>query len=253
MPAKKIVELFHGKNEISISFNSIENIACIQIIYTGKMHAESMLPDDWLVIANKNKIICTSLGNSEPELLFNYIGLIKIKGASVITKDLEIYNAKINVEGINTWDKIVSEYVYEDRLWESFSNTHSQETAIIRTSIVKNNLTANLNELFLKDGTSYQGLYHQHEDGHAMTGGKHEKDSKNLYRKDGLGRLHDLRKYKKNKNFVKSIKSRAEELFIPKTRADSKDIQDYKTFKITERKTKKGSKKLGPSGGSGGY
>ena len=54
-------------------------------------------------------------------------------------------------------------------------------------------------------------------------------------------------------NQSKSIKSRAEELFIPKTRADSKDIQDYKTFKITERKTKKGSKKLGPSGGSGGY
>ena len=230
--------LFHGKNEISISLAGIENIACIQIIYTGKMHAESMLPDDWLVTANKNRIICLSLGNSVPELLFNYIGLIKIKGASIITRDLQIYNVIIEVGGLNIWEKINSDYAFEDRLWESFSNTHFKETAIIRTSIIKNNLTAKVNELFLKDGTSYQGEYHQHNDGQAMSGSEHTDGSEPIYRKDANGRIFDTRKGA-NKRQAMEIMKQIEPL-VPRTRKITKsDAQKIKeSQKIAHKELK---------------
>ena len=93
--------LYHRKNEIAIDLTGIQNAASIDIHYSGKMYGESQLPDDWQLMSNKNRIVCLSLGNSAPEVLLNYVGLIYIKACTVIDRDLNIHGVHTKIEDID--------------------------------------------------------------------------------------------------------------------------------------------------------
>ena len=60
--------------------------------------------------------------------------------------------------------------------------------------LVKNNLLTNSGEFYFINGTPYEGEYHQHGDGQAMTGGVHTEESEMIYRKGLNGKLYQPRK-----------------------------------------------------------
>ena len=227
-----MVNLFHRKNEIAIDLSGVGNPASIEIHYNGKMYAESQLPDDWQFLANKNKIVCFSFGNSIPELLLNYTGLISILGGTVIDRDLNKHGLNIIVEDIDYWYKTDSDFDKNTQYWEGLGSIHEKDKTIKYSSVVKNNLTAYAEEYYFEDGTLFQGEYHQHGDGQAMTGGVHAKDSEMLYRKNPNGELLNPRQ-KMSKREVMTLKKKVEK-FIPSIRAESKS---YSKKQVMQKKS----------------
>ena len=105
-----MITLYHRKNEIAIDLSDLENIASITIHYTGKIYGESQLSNDWILMANNNKIICINSGDSIPELIMNYIGLMNIKGVNVIDRDLKRHSVNVRVEDVDYWQNIEGDY-----------------------------------------------------------------------------------------------------------------------------------------------
>ena len=62
-------------------------------------------------------------------------------------------------------------------------------------------------EFFYKDGSPYYGEYHMHQDGQAMTGASHEHSSVNIYRKNEIGKVVDLKKYNIKSTLAKKVKN----------------------------------------------
>ena len=219
-----MVNLFHRKNEIAIDLSGVQNASGIEIYYNGKMYAESQLPDDWQLFSGKHKIVCFSLGNSIPELLLNYTGLISISGGSVIDKDLNKHGLNIIVEDIDYWYKTDSEFDKNTQYWEGLGSTHQKDKTIKYSSVVKNNLTSYDEEYYFEDGTLFQGEYHQHGDGQAMTGGVHTSESQPIYKKKADGQLFNPRK-KMPKRQIMTLKKKVEK-FIPSIRMKSKSYSN---------------------------
>tara|TARA_R100001594_G_scaffold25089_2_gene49120 strand:+ start:5677 stop:6456 length:780 start_codon:yes stop_codon:yes gene_type:complete len=189
-----MAKLYHRKNEIAIDLSGIQNPAAIEFYYTGKMYAESQLPDDWFLMCNENRIICTCLGDSVPELILNYVGLINIRSGSVVDRDLNTHYLSVAVEDIDYWENMSVDFDKNTQYWEGLGSNHEGDSQIKHSSIVKNNLISGSDEFYFADGTPFQGDYHQHGDGQAMTGSEHSDNSELIYRKDAKGKMQDLRK-----------------------------------------------------------
>ena len=189
-----MIKLYHRKNELAIDLSGVSNPTAIEIYYTGKMYAESQLPDDWFLMSNQNKIICVSLGDSIPELVLNYVGLINIRSGSVVDRDLNTHYLSVAVEDIDYWENMSVDFDKNTQYWEGLGSNHEGDMQIQYSSIVKNNLISESDEFYFADGTPFQGDYHQHGDGQAMTGSEHSDGSQLIYRKDAKGKMQDLRK-----------------------------------------------------------
>ena len=237
-----MINLYHRKNEIAIDLSGIAHPKAIDIIYSGRMQGESMLPEDWILSANNEHIICLSMSadGSVPELLIEYSGLIEIKGATIIDISLKTYGANIIVEDVDYWENMVVDFDKNTQYWEGLGSTHNAERSLIMSSIVKNNLITNPNEFFFADGTVYEGEYHQHQDMQAMTGSEHTEESEYIYRKDAKGLIYDSRKKLSPKERIRleSVKK----INIPKTRQvtksdtqKAKDINKQISFSQEER------------------
>ena len=233
-----MVKLYHRKNEIAIDLGDIQNVAAIDIHYSGKMYGESQLPDDWQLMSNKNRIICFSLGDSVPEVLLNYVGLINIKACSVVDRDLNTYNAHITIEDIDYWENITDDFDKNTQYWTNLGNTHVGDRSIKYSSIVRKNLIAPPDEFYFKDGTPYVGEYHQHGDWQAMTGSEHTDNSELIYRKDANGNIFNARKRVSKRQVIEIMKQ--VKPFIPITRKITKsDAQKIKeSQKITHKQLK---------------
>ena len=188
-----MVNLYHRKNEIAIDFKGIQNIAAIQIEYKGRMQGESQLESDWIMALGKSKILCVSLGTSIPELLLNYVGKIEIQGGKVIDRSLNSYSINVLVEDIDFWERFNVPFDKNTQYWDGLGSNHQFNKSIIHSSVVKNNLISNIDEFYFADGTPFNGEYHLHGDGQAMTGGVHAEDSEMIYRKDLKGNIVNMR------------------------------------------------------------
>ena len=227
-----MINLFHRKNEIAIDLSGIVNPRAIDISYKGIMQAESMLPSGWTLSSNKNKILCLSVTEQtqDVELLMRYSGLIEIIGVTVIDQDLQKHAGLIAIEDIDTWDYMTVDFDKNTQYWEGLFSTHTKEKSLAVTDIVKNNLLTNSGEFYFINGTPYEGEYHQHGDGQAMTGGVHTEESEMIYRKGLDGKLYQPRKKMPHKlrQQIKAI----EKIIIPQTRKITKSAEKQtKDFK----------------------
>ena len=248
-----MIKLYHRKNEIAIDLGGVQNVAAIDIYYTGKMYGESQLPSDWQLVSNRNRILCISLGNSVPELLLNYVGLINIKGGTVIDRDLNIHPSAIVIEDIDYWENFGDHFDKDTQYWEALGSTHIRNSSIKYSSIIKKNLLSNPDEFYFQDGTPYTGEYHQHSDGQAMTGSEHTDGSMSIYRKDAKGKIFNPRK-KANKRQVMEIMKQVKPT-VPMTRKITKsDIQKIKESKkiYGSDKTTRVKTELDRTSGTGG-
>ena len=225
-----MINLYHRKNEIAIDLKGVQNPAYIEFYYTGKMYGESQLPNDWLLMSNKNKVTCLSLGNSVPELILNYTGLINIGGGFVIDRDLNKHYLIIAVEDIDYWGNMYVDFDKNTQYWEGLGSTHEIDRSVKYSSIVKNNLISNSDEFYFKDGTAYQGKYHQHSDGQAMTGSEHTEESEFIYRKDAKGNIFDTRK-RMNKRQVRELMKHYKRIIPSIRRFTKSDTQKAKDIK----------------------
>lgn len=230
--------LYHRKNEIAIDLTGIQNAASIDIHYSGKMYGESQLPDDWQLMSNKNRIVCLSLGNSAPEVLLNYVGLIYIKACTVIDRDLNIHGVHTKIEDIDYWENMSDNFDENTQYWTGLGNIHEKDRSIKYSSIVRKNLIAPSDEFYFKDGTPYVGEYHQHGDGQAMTGSEHTNSSELIYRKDANENIFNARKRVSKRQVIEIIKQ--VKPFIPITRKITKsDAQKIKeSQKIAHKQLK---------------
>ena len=215
------MRLYHRRNEIAIDLSDMDAVAGIDIHFSGNMIAESMLPSDWQLMANDNRIICISFGFTNPEILFNYTGAIKINGVMVYSRDLKRTGVPIIVEGIDRWTSHKGIFDSDGSSWGDLGQTHEAPLSGVRGAvIVRNNLLTNPDEFFFKDGLPYEGEYHQHQDAQAMTGAEHTEESIEIYRKDEKGKILDLRKGVSLRKLSKIATSLKEEQIPrpPKTR-----------------------------------
>ena len=189
-----MIKLYHRKNEIAIDLSGVSKPRAIEFYYTGKMYGESQLPDDWILFSNQSKVMCISLGNSIPEIILNYVGLINIRGGSVVDRDLNTHYFSVVLEDIDYWENMNVDFDKNTQYWEGLWSEHKWDRQIRHSSIVKNNLISEPDEFYFADGTPYHGDYHQHGDGQAMTGSEHTDESELIYRKDAKGKMQDLRK-----------------------------------------------------------
>ena len=135
--------------------------------------------------------------------------------------------------------------------WEGLGSQHIRDRAIKYSSIVKKNLISNTDEFYFKDGTPYQGDYHMHETGQAMTGGEHSRKSENIHRKDANGNIVQIKTYKPNSSFSKL----ASNLQAAKNKTGDREAEQSKIVPASGIKKRK---YIGSGGGStrgtgGGY
>lgn len=240
-------KLYHRANEIAMEFPTIDTVAAIDISYSGKMYAESMLPDDWQVFQSKGRILCVSFGNSTPELLFQYNGLINITGGQVIDRDLNIYPIHVFVSDFDYWENITGKFDSDTAYWADYSVTHKAQPKLSTTSIVKNYLTTKPDEFYYADGSPYDGDYHQHGDGQAMTGGKHDEDSVEIYRQDNNGNIVNPRRKTKKRDVIKIVQKK-----LPPTIIRSRGQSSVPGLRQQEGSDTEGEGTGSTAGGSGG-
>ena len=188
-----MINLYHRKDEIAIDLSNFNNIKSIIFTYKGVLHGESQLPDDWILMSNKNKVVCVSSKNSTPNVILKYRGIITIIGATVIDEYLNKHSVLVNVEDIDSWGVVSTDFDKNTQHWENLNSTHLSINASY-TAIVKKNLNAVSGEFYFADGTPYEGDYHQHSDGQAMTESEHSKESIEIYTKLDNGKIYNPRK-----------------------------------------------------------
>ena len=190
------MKIYYGSGEVRFE-NPISNIGAFEIRYKGIIAAESELPSSWMMMNNERKIIGVNMGDTQPETLFTYIGNLIILSCTVVDRELNQTSASTVSEGIDYINKLNTKFEDFTQYPEDFDGTYVVGTIPKRTSIHQVGLLTEQGEWFFEDGTPYSGEYHTHGDGQSMTGSKHTKDSKNIFRKDAKGKIFKLEKIKR--------------------------------------------------------
>ena len=190
------MKIYYGNGEVRFE-NPISNIGAFEIRYKGIINAESELPSSWMMMNNERKIIGVNMGDTQPETLFTYIGNLIILSCTVTDRELNQTSASTVSEGIDYINKLNTKFEDFTQYPEDYTGTYVTGLIPKRTSIHQVGLLTEQGEWFFEDGTPYFGEYHTHGDGQSMTGSKHTKDSKNIFRKDAKGKIFKLEKIKR--------------------------------------------------------
>jgi len=185
------LEVYDGGVSLKVNGNPV----VVEILYKGRFEGKSVLPNGFVFIGNKGRIlILRTVDQQFPELLFTYKGEFSPIKSSLYEKDLRI-TAKINVPNYKWQYQSKSENTWnlETSTWQSYRNNFNQEVEPIQrkvdggfADIVTNNIKSVSGNLVTKDGEPYYGDVHFHSGGYFMTGGVHNEDSVRLYRKNGI-------------------------------------------------------------------
>jgi len=213
-----MIKIIQDTENITIEFSnsSIELIRCIDIIFSGDIHAVSSLPSGWSIMASNERIICLNLGSLNPSQIFQYTGRFNIKNIRVYDSIGNNYGAEVVFENNDYWENIGEVFNSSEGYYEFYDKEHTPNKLVKSTKIVTNNLSTNPDEFYFKDGVAYSGQYHVHQDGQAMTEAEHSFSSKNIYRKDAKGRMLRPRTHGKKGSFFKPTKGNSSrQLKIP--------------------------------------
>ena len=169
----------------NVYFEADGNPYAIDIIYKGKINAESMLPNGFLIQEKNNRILILRMSHAQmPELLFTYTGEFRIRKADLYTENSRI-NASLDTN-LHYPNRLSDNWVQLNSTWGEYSDEYAYGDPLNkkRTDIVTNNIESTSGALVLKDGTPYLGGVHFHSEGYFMTGSHHTKDSVRLYHKN---------------------------------------------------------------------
>ena len=106
------MKIYYGNGEVRLE--GAIDVAAFEIFFKGRFIIDSKLPDSWVMDNNNKVIIGISLGNTQPELLFNYEGDLKITSCKITNRDLSQELALIITQGLGFWNKLNTK-------WEDFT------------------------------------------------------------------------------------------------------------------------------------
>ena len=144
-------------------------------------------PDNLFLSANKNKIIGIMLdGTDMPQELFNYVGEFRVISCKTVQGNV-LERERITLQGVDYWELDSEKWEDDGSLWGTRNGTYliGAKQRYNKTKIVVNNniKTQSEGEFVYGDDSPVPAneLIHLMNDGTAMTGGVHTKDSVNRY------------------------------------------------------------------------
>ena len=186
-----MAKLYYGNGNCSIEEGS--EIRGVQIRYRGAIEIEDKTSDSFVITQQGNGILIFPIGEGTLNDLFNYTGEFKI--TSVIVADNNAQKVPTTIHRVMDYTELLTTKA-EDMTTKSedLSTTYVSGSKVTKTSLNKQNLNNQYTsgsslyepELYLKDGTKYEGYFHIHlADNSAMTGKEHTEDSQDLYYNHG--------------------------------------------------------------------
>jgi len=179
-----MAKLYYGNGNCSIESGGSE-IRGVEIRYRGAIEIEDKTSDSFVIGHQDNGILIFPIGEGTLNELFDYNGEFRI--LSVIVADNNAEKVSTSIHRMMDYTELL-ETKAEDMTTKSedLSATYVSGKKVVKTSLKQPNLnnqnTSNDIELYLKDGTLYNGYYHIHlKDNSAMTGREHSEDSQDLY------------------------------------------------------------------------
>ena len=181
------MKLYYGNGSCTIEGS---NAKAVHIRYRGAIEIEDKTSGSF-AIAHKNKqIIIFPIGEGVLNDLFDYVGEIKI--TSVMVADSNAEKAHTSIHRVMDYTELLNTKS-EDMTTnsEDLSSTYVSGGKVAKTVLRQPHIpnlhtSTNKVSLFFEDGTEYNGSFHIHlDDGGAMTGDKHTKESQDLYLSTG--------------------------------------------------------------------
>ena len=182
-----MAKLYYGGGSTTIEGSGIRGV---EIRYRGAIEIDDKTSDSFVITQQNNGILVFPIGEGTLNDLFDYTGEFKI--ISVIVADINGEKVSTSINRVMDYTELLNTNA-EDMTTKSedLSVTYVSGSKVVKTLLkqpnLKNHHTSNYNtELYLQDGTKYDGYYHIHlKDNAAMTGREHTEDSQDLYYNHG--------------------------------------------------------------------
>ena len=176
-------KLYYGNSSCTIEGSDIRGV---EIRYRGAIEIEDKTSDSFVIAHQNNGILVFPVGEGTLNDLFDYTGEFKI--ISVIVADNNGEKVPTTIHRVMDYTELLNTKS-EDMTTnsEDLSSTYIHGRKVSKTSLkqpyINNQHTSTHDgELYLEDGTLYQGSFHVHLDGSAaMTGNEHTEESQDLY------------------------------------------------------------------------
>ena len=182
-----MAKLYYGNGECTIEGS---NIMGVEIRYRGAIKIEDKTSKSFAIAHQKNGIMVFPIGKGTLNELFSYVGEFRI--LSVIVADINGEKVPTTIHRVMDYTELLNTNAEDmTTISEDLSATYVSGYKVAKTALKQPNLnnlhTSKHNgELFLEDGTLYEGYFHIHlSDNAAMTGKEHTEDSQDLYFNNG--------------------------------------------------------------------
>ena len=182
-----MAKLYYGGGSTTIQGSDIRGI---EIRYRGAIEIEDKTSDSFVITHQKQGIMIFPIGEGILSDLFDYTGEFRITSVTVADSDAKkvpttIHRVMDYVELINT--KAEDMTTKSEDLSATYISGNKVAKTLLKQPNLNNQHTSNYNtELYLEDGSKYDGYWHLHlADNSAMTGKEHSEDSQDLYFNNG--------------------------------------------------------------------
>ena len=175
-------KLYYGNGECTIEGSDIVGV---QMTYRGSIEIQDQTSDSFAISHQRNGIMIFPLRRGTLNKLFTYVGEFRI--LSVIVADSNAEKVHTTIHRVMDYTELLTTNaedmttVSEDL---SATKTYGRKVAktILKQPTINNQKTSDNINLYLKDGTRYDGYFHIHlSDNATMTGREHTEDSQDLY------------------------------------------------------------------------
>ena len=177
------IKLHYGDGEIMLEADGL--LGGIEIKYDGKVSFEADLPENWIFMGNKNKLMFVSFGATElPSILCTYKGGLKITGCKASSLDgSRLISVNPIFKNSSILEHITSIVENMTSNIETMNVTH-EKGGKSKFKIRSINNLAKKDEFYYKDGTPVETNMpiHYDERFRAISGGVETKESKPLFR-----------------------------------------------------------------------
>jgi len=176
------MKLYYGNGNCTIEGSA----RGVEIRYRGAIEIEDKTSDSFVIAHQNNGIIIFPIGEGTLNDLFDYVGEFKI--LSVIVADNNAEKVPTTIHRVMDYTELLNTNS-EDMTTnsEDLSSTYVSGRKVSKTLLNQpyiNNLNTSGHdgELYLQDGTKYDGYFHIHlADNTAMTEREHTDNSQDLY------------------------------------------------------------------------
>ena len=181
-----MAKLYYGGGNCTIEGSDIRGV---EIRYRGAIEIKDKTSDSFVIAYQKNGIMIFPVGEGTLNDLFDYTGEFRI--LSVIVADSNAKRVSTTIHRVMDYSELLtgnSEDMTTNS--EDLSATYVSGKKVAKTLLNQPNLnnqhtSGHDGELYLLDGSLWQGYFHVHlADNNAMTGKEHTEDSQDLYYAD---------------------------------------------------------------------